>query len=118
MSMRSERFSRMVQEELSLLLDGLADPRVAEAGLFSITAVEVSPDLGSARVYLTLEGGDEKAAQQLLKGLDSAKPFLRRELSRSLSAKKSPELHFYMDEAKERADRVEALLREISQEKK
>jgi ribosome-binding factor A len=116
--MRTERFQRMVQEELSMLIDGLSDPRVAEAGLFTVTHVAVAPDLGSAKVYVTLEGGDEAAEQQLIKGLTSAAPYLRRELSRSIQSKKAPELHFYIDEAKERGDRVEAILKELAEEKK
>jgi ribosome-binding factor A len=117
MSLRTERYQRMVQEELSLLIDGLSDPRVSEAGLFTVTHVAVAPDLGSAKVYVTLESGDEAAEQQLLEGLESAVPYLRRELSRSIQSKKAPDLHFYIDEAKERADRVEALLKEIAEEK-
>jgi ribosome-binding factor A len=118
MSLRTERFQRMVAEELSLLIDGLSDPRVSEAGLFTVTHVTVSPDLGSAKVFVTLEEGDEKAEQTLLEGLMSAVPYLRRELSRSIQSKKAPDLHFYIDEAKERGDRVEALLKEIAEEKK
>jgi ribosome-binding factor A len=116
MSTRQERFSRMVQEELSLLVDDLADPRVAET-LFSITAVQVAPDLGSAKVYVTVAGGDAKAEKQLLAGLASAAPYLRRQLARAVQSKKACELHFYIDEAKERGDRVEQILRELAAEK-
>jgi ribosome-binding factor A len=114
MSQRVERFQRMVHEELSLLVDGLSDPRLSEA-LFTINHVQLAPDLGSARVYITVKDGDEK---QVLKGLASAASFLRRELGRTLQSKKTPELHFYIDEAQERGDRVEQILREISEEKK
>ena len=77
--------------------------------------MHLAPDLGSARVYITVTEGDEK---QVLKGLASAANFLRRELGRTTQSKKTPELHFYLDEAKERGERVEQILRELSEEKK
>jgi ribosome-binding factor A len=114
MSTRVERFTRVVQEELSLLIDGLSDPRVADA-LFSITHVQVAPDLGSARVYITVTDGDQK---QVLKGLASAATYLRRELGKATQSKKTPELHFYIDEGKARGERVEQILRDLAEEKK
>ena len=97
-----------------MLVDGLSDPRVADA-LVTINHVQLAPDLGSARVYITVKEGDEK---QVLKGLASAATYLRREIGRTMQSKKTPELHFYIDEAQERGDRVEQILREISEEKK
>jgi ribosome-binding factor A len=115
MSDRAKRFARSVQEELSALLRHVKDPRVSDAGLVTITHVQCSDDLSTARVLVTVHGGDGEA---LVKGLTSARPFLSRELGRALRAKKVPELRFVLDETDDRADRVEALLREIAGERK
>ncbi len=119
MSQRAERFARIVREELSILIGGeIKDPRVAEAGLVSVTEVEVSADLGMARVYVWLPDGSPAQQQRLLEGLESARPFLRRELGLRLQSKKVPDLSFRLDDGEERAARVELLLEEISRESK
>jgi ribosome-binding factor A len=116
-SERAQRFARLVQRELSELLQrGVKDPRVSEAGLVTVTHVRVADDLGVARVLVTLHGGDAIKEKALLAGLSRASAYLRAELMRRLKAKKVPELRFELDRTDERADRVTALLREIAEE--
>ena len=100
MSQRAERFAKLVQEELSaLLVHGIKDPRVTEAGLVTITHVHVSDDLGVARVLVTLHGlgprpkdgagcDDKERQRALLMGLKSARPYFGAELGRRLKSKK------------------------------
>ncbi len=115
MGQRAIRFAKMVQEELSeILLAGIKDPRVQNAGFLTITHVTVSDDLGVARVLITLHDGDAHREQQLIRGLESARPFLQRELMKRMRAKKVPELRFAIDKTDAQAERVEALLREIA----
>lgn len=118
MKQRATRFAKMVQAEVSsILLDGLKDPRVQNAGFITITHVTVSDDLGVARVMVTLHERDDQREKELIAGLTSARPFLQRELMRRLQSKKVPELRFVIDETEERAERVEALLKEIARER-
>jgi ribosome-binding factor A len=118
MSQRAERFARLIMEELSGILPDVKDPRVADAGLITITHVRVSPDLGSAHVLIAVHDEDAGRRKALLAGLASAQAFLRRELGRGLRAKKTPELRFSIDDTDARADRVEQLLREIAADHK
>ena len=115
MKERAERFARMIHEELVGILPALQDPRVAEVDI-TITAVRVSGDLGSAQVLIAVDTTDEKKRRALLKGLESAAPFLRRQLAQALDAKKTPTVHFRIDDTDARADRVEQLLHEIANE--
>jgi ribosome-binding factor A len=118
-SERTERFSKLLKEELSeLLFRGVKDPRVSEAGLLTITQIRVSDDLGVARVYVSLFGADEEKERALLKGLQSASPFLHTELGRRLRIKKIPELRFSLDSSSDHVNRVESLLKEIAEEKR
>jgi ribosome-binding factor A len=117
MSDRPLRFARLVQQELGELLAKVKDPRVAEAGLMTVTHVRVSDDLSVARVLIALHGADQERQRALLKGLASARPFLQGELGRRLRTKKVPELRFHLDETDDRADRVDELLRQIAREK-
>lgn len=114
---RAERFARMIHEELIGILPDLQDPRVVDVDI-TVTQVRVSPDLGTANVLIRVDTADEKKRAALLKGLEKAGPFLRRQLARSLDAKKTPTLHFRIDDTDARADRVEELLREIAGERK
>ena len=73
-SNRMGRINEEIQRELSALIPRVKDPRVT--GMVSVTAVETSPDLKYARIYVSvLDKGNE---DQVLKGLKSAGGWLRR----------------------------------------
>ena len=117
MKERAERFARMIHEELVGILPELEDPRIADVDI-TITQVRVSGDLGSAHVLIAVDTKDEKKRAALLKGLDKAQPWLRKQLALSLDAKKTPTVRFSIDDTDSRADRVERLLDEIAAERK
>jgi ribosome-binding factor A len=87
---------------------GLKDPRL---GLVTITGVKISPDLREARVFWTVHG-DSAVRKETAHGLSAARGYLRHELS-SLGLRVLPDLHFVYDEAIDRGDRIEQLLREV-----
>lgn len=108
-SKRTARINEQLRQEISLLIrDEVRDPRV---GLATITAVEASPELDHARVYVTAMGEDE-AKEEAVAGLTSAAPFIRGQLGRRLHMRRIPELHFQVDRKLENAMRIESLLRE------
>jgi len=108
-SRRLEQVAGLLQEELSHLLEReVKDPRM---GFVTLTGVELSPDLRHARVYFSVLG-DEEAVQQSLAALERAAGFLRHELSRRLTLRQVPELHFVLDRSGERAQRISDLLRQ------
>jgi ribosome-binding factor A len=110
---RSHRVGEQIHKEISaLLVKGLKDPRI---GFVTITAVEVTSDLHLARVYFTTMGDDD-ARKSTEKGLQSAAPYLRRELGKRLRLRYTPELLFQFDSSLEYGNRIESLLREIHQE--
>lgn len=106
---RTARINEQLREEISLLIrEEVRDPRV---GLATITAVETSPELDHARVYVNTMGDEaEKAA--VVAGLQSAAAFIRGQLGKRLHIRRVPELHFEIDRKLERAMRIEYLLRE------
>jgi len=106
---RPERVAQMVQELLGeIFARGMRDPRI---GLVTITGVKMSPDLREARVFWTVHGEDE-VRKDTAQGLSAARGYLRHELS-TLGLRVLPELHFTYDEAIDRGDRIERLLREV-----
>lgn len=112
---RPERVGEEIRQELSLALAReVHDPGI---GFVTITRVKMSPDLQQARVYYTLIG-DDKAKKDTERGLDRAKPFLRRHIASSIRLRRVPELTFEYDRSVEHQDRVEQLILEIEAERK
>lgn len=113
MSRRTERVGELLREELSeLLVRGVKDPRV-ERGLVSVTAVDVSPDLRYATVYVSHLGSEEERAE-VLEGLEHAAAYLHNELVRRLPMKHVPRLRFRFDPSIERGARLSVLIRQLS----
>jgi len=112
---RPERVAQMVQQLLGeIFARGMRDPRI---GLVTITGVKMSPDLREARVYWAVHG-DAEQRKHTAKGLDNARGFLRRELASQLKLRVTPDLHFAYDEAIDRGDRIEQLIRQVHDEEK
>lgn len=112
---RPERVGEEIRQEISLALAReVHDPGI---GFVTITRVKMSPDLQQARLYYTIIG-DEKARRETAKGLERAKPFLRRHVANSIRLRRVPELTFEFDRSVEHQDRVEQLILEIEQERK
>ena len=113
-SQRPSRVGEQIREDLTeLLAREVHDPGV---GFLTITRVQVTSDLQSARVYYTTLG-DAQARKQSSRALERATPFLRRQLGRRLRLRRIPELHFFFDENIERLDRVERILQELRTER-
>jgi ribosome-binding factor A len=100
-------------ELMNLLLAGeVHDPGVQNA---VVSAVKVTADLRLAKVYVRALalGADEQSKRGLIKALDRAKGFLRREVAQRMGLRYAPELRFFYDESIDRGADMEALLREI-----
>ena len=98
---------------MGILLEGqVRDPGVAGA---TVNAVKVTEDLRIAKIYVRLLEAEPSDAQRqgLLKGLERAKGFLRRELGQRLQLKHTPELRFYWDDLVDEANQIESLLAEV-----
>ena len=94
-SNRIGRINEEIQRELSSLIRTVKDPRVH--GLVSITAVDTTPDLRYAKIFVSVL--DKSAVKEVVKGLRSAGGYLRRELGRSLQLRYTPELTFVADDS-------------------
>lgn len=112
MSQRTEKVAHLARAVIGDSIRSVKDPRV---GFVTITAVRVTPDLRQVRVIVSVLGTEEEQ-EATMEGLASATPFLRSELGRHVRLRYLPELTFERDEAGERADRIERLLRQIEKE--
>jgi ribosome-binding factor A len=112
---RPERVAQMVQQLLGeIFARGMRDPRI---GLVTITGVKMSPDLREARVYWTVHG-DTDVRKHTAKGLENARGYLRHEIGIELKLRLTPDLRFSYDEAIDRGERIEQLIRQVHEEER
>lgn len=106
---RTQRIGDQIQRELAQLIRReVKDPRV---GLVTITAVDVSRDVGHAKVFITVMGQDNaEDIAQSIKVLNSAAGFLRMQLAREMKLRSVPQLHFHYDESVARGAHLSALI--------
>ena len=110
---RSERVADLIKAELSdILLKEVRDPRI---GSVTITAVELTDDLRSAKVFY-VRLGEDTASREVEEGLHKASGFLKRELGKRLQLRYVPALDFFYDRSFEYGDRIERLLAQVKQE--
>lgn len=93
---RIDRTNDDIQLVLSELLRSIKDPRVNQ-GMLSVTRTETTGDLRYCKVYVSVFGLEDE--KELKKGLKSASGWLRRELSKRLSLRYTPELIFELDDS-------------------
>jgi ribosome-binding factor A len=114
-TIRQQRVQELLYQELSILISNeLDDPRLS---LLTVTNVVVSRDLRNAKIYVYHDDEEETPRRLLLRGLDRATPFIRRQLAQRLTLRVVPELSFHYDDTPERAARVSELLQRIRAER-
>jgi ribosome-binding factor A len=100
----------LIRVEVSdIFLRRIRDPRI---GALTVTGVEVTEDLRTAKIYF-VEMGKDVFDPEMRKGLEHAKSFLKRELGRRLQLRYVPEIFFMPDESFAYGSRIDKLLAEI-----
>ncbi len=113
-SHRQQRVAELLQQELSILITELTDPRLSD-GLVTVTRVNVSADLHNARVYVE-HALPPKESPRVLAALAHSETFLRKALVESLDLRVVPHLTFSVDDSGARAQRVDAILDQIAKQ--
>jgi len=117
MSRRSERTSKLIQREISQLLERqVNDPRLTK--FISVTEVSLSPDLRHAKIFVSTLGSEIGNREELLAGFNNASGFLRKELASHLKLRYTPQLTFHYDDSIERGARLLRLLGELDTSEK
>ena len=107
-----QRINEDIQRSLSRLLREIKDPRIHQ-GMLSIVAVDTTADLKYCKVHLSVLGlEDEKG---MMKGLQSASGYLRRELGQALSLRHTPQLIFKLDKSMEHGAHISKVLQGLEE---
>lgn len=94
-SVKNIRINSEVQRELSQILrEDLKDPRIHP--MTSVMAVEVTPDLKYAKVFVSVMG-DEEAKNRTMEGLKKSASYARHQLAQRMNLRNTPELKFVLD---------------------
>jgi ribosome-binding factor A len=108
-SARMRRVNEVLREVVgAAIADDLEDPRI---GFVTVTSVETSPDLRSARVYVSVLG-DEGEREATLGALRSSHGVIQSRIAAETRMKRTPTLTFHYDETIEQGMRISRLLEE------
>lgn len=115
MSHRVNRVGEQMKKELSEIIGRkLKDPRI---GFVTVTDVQVTGDLQQAKVYISVLG-DSEQKKNTLKGLETAKGFIRTEIGQRIRLRKTPEIIFEFDESIDYGNRIESLIHQLHTDEK
>ena len=106
---RAQRVGDQIQRELAMLIPReVKDPRL---GFITVTGVNVSRDMGHAKVFITLMNNDSaEDIEQNLEVLSEVAGYLRMLLGKSMKMRSVPQLHFRYDESISRGAYMSALI--------
>ena len=108
-----EKVNQQVRKEIGIIIQQeLSDPRLE---FVSITRVDVSRDLRSAKVFFSVLGEADKVTQAQ-KSLNSAGGVIRRMVGQKIKMRFTPEFFFYYDNSLDMSNKIEETLKEIQDE--
>ena len=111
---RLQRIADRIRLELSeMLIREISDPRLKQ---IFVTDVKIDRELAYADVYVSAIEGVSRS-KDVLAGLESASPFIKRILASRVELRAFPRLRFHWDMTPENADRIEKKLAEIREKK-
>ncbi|MFT5481900.1 MAG: ribosome-binding factor A [Halieaceae bacterium] len=111
---RTQRVADSLKRELSGLIQfELRDPRI---GMVSITEVEVSRDMGHAKVYYTsLTADNVEDAKESTEVLNKAAGFFRSKIARGSNMRVTPHLKFVYDTSVSRGRHLSDLIEKAAE---
>ncbi len=112
MSYRIDKVEHLIKEEISLIfLHKLSN---MDLGFITITNVRVSPDLKTAKIYLSVL--EKEKRELVLDKLDAKKGYIRTELAHRIRIKFIPELKFFLDDTLDYVEKIEGLIKKIHED--
>ena len=108
--LRQKRVADRLQVEISELIQReMNDPRLE---LVTVTRVQIDRELEQANVFVSTVG-DEARQKEVMRVLEGATGFIRREIGRRVRLRYTPQFVFHWDPAPEKVEQVARLLDEL-----
>lgn len=110
--LRIEKVQELIKQEVSqIILQELKDPRI---GFVTVTQVDVTGDLRSAKIYVSLMGNDTQI-KDCWTALQSSLGYIRREIGKRIRLRCTPELSFQLDKSLDYSVHIQELLTKIKE---
>jgi ribosome-binding factor A len=116
MSIRTERVASLIREELGTMLSR-AFSGSTEFGFTTVTEARVTPDLRTARVFVSIMGSKEKQEKTMAQ-IEKLKGHYRSELGQKINLKFVPVIEFRHDKSLDNAMHIESLIKQIHKDDK
>ena len=111
MTRRTQQMGEFLREEVTDIIRAeVDDPRL---GFWTITRVEVAPDMRSARIHVSVLGSDGER-KETLAALRGAAGFIKGHLRPRMRTRTIPDLEFRDDRSMEHAEAIARTLRELN----
>jgi ribosome-binding factor A len=109
-SLRQQKVNKLLAKELAEIFRS-ESRSLFGGGFITVTTVRVSPDLSSAKIYLSIMGNKEKAV--VFKLIQDQVSVIRKKLGLIVGKQLRivPELMFYIDDSLDYAMKIDALLK-------
>ena len=110
---RKDRVQELVREEMGRIMqEELHDPRI---GFVTITYVEMTDDLRTARIYYSVLG-TPKEEKDTVAAMNSAVGFIRKLIAEAVGLRFAPEVFLRLDKTAKNAMRINQVLESIKNE--
>lgn len=111
-STRQKKYSKLIQKDLSEIFQ--KEGKSIIGNIFAtITDVEMTPDLGLARVYVSLMLAEDKIA--LINHINNSKSEIRKYLGNKIGkqVQRVPDLAFYLDDSAAYGEKMDAIFKKL-----
>lgn len=107
MSVRQEKVASVIKRALSRPVSEIASEN--SAGMVTVTAVRLSPDLSVAKVYISLFGKKTTPAK-IISILEARKGEMRHIIGKAVKLRITPDLRFFYDDTLDQIEHIQKLL--------
>lgn len=109
-TVRQQKVGRLLQKELSEIFRANAGS-MFDGKFITVTTVRVSPDLGSAKIYLSImnPGDKQSVVTKVIDHVSAIRRLLGNNIRKQVRV--IPELSFFIDDSLDYAENIEKLLK-------
>jgi ribosome-binding factor A len=106
---RQNKIARLLQKELGDIF--LLQTKAMKGVLISVSVVRISPDMGYARIYLSVFPSEK--SEEIVKNINANVKSVRYELGTRVrfQLRIIPELKFFVDDSLDYIDKIDSLLK-------
>ena len=110
MSIRQDKIANVIKKELGIYFQKHAIS-ICKGAMVSVTTVRMSPDLSIAKIYISIFGAKDN--EESFENIENNSKAIRHYLSQVVrnQLRKTPELHFYIDDSFDYAKKIDDLLK-------